>query len=86
MKYLIRGGDAKEGRNISVEGGIYLRSSELQECFSLCKKLRQELEDASYIPEEKLSGAFAEALKEVRKHQKEILEEILKEIYILKER
>ncbi len=58
----------------------------MQECLALCEKLRQELEDASYIPEEKLSGELAEALKEVRKYQKLKLEEITREILMLKAR
>lgn len=87
VKYRIRGGDGKERENESCgKGGIHLRSSELQECFSLCEKLKQEFENASYIPEEKLSGAFAEALKEVRNYQKSKLEEISKEAFMLKER
>ena len=58
----------------------------MQECLTLCKKLRQEIEDASYIPEEKLSGELAEALKKIRRYQKEKIEEILKEILMLEER
>lgn len=59
---------------------------ELQECIDLCEKLRQEIEDASYIPEEKLSGKLAEALKETREYQKLKLEEITREMLMLKER
>lgn len=58
----------------------------MQECLALCEKLKQEIEDASYIPEEKLSGELAEALKKVRNYQKLKLEEILKEIVMLEER
>lgn len=58
----------------------------MQECLALCEKLKQEIEDASYIPEEKLSGELAEALKRVRNYQKTKMEEILKEIIMLEER
>lgn len=59
---------------------------EIQECLDLCEKLRWELKDASYIPQERLSGELKEALKKIREFQKVRLEEIFKEILFLKER
>ena len=58
----------------------------MQECIRLCEKLKQELEEAGEIPEEKLSGNLAEILKETRKSQKKKVNEILKKLQILEER
>lgn len=73
-------------REIIQKGGRQLENSELQECLALCEKLRRELEDASYIPEVKLSGELAEALKEIRNYQKLKLEKIIKKESMMKER
>lgn len=48
----------------------------------LCEKLKQELRDAEEIPSEKLSGELREALREVRRSQREKLDEISKKILI----
>lgn len=58
----------------------------MQECIRLCEKLKQELEEASCIPGEKLYGTLAEALKEVRKYQKAKTDEISRVLISLEER
>lgn len=73
-------------KEVVQKGGRQLENSELQECLALCEKLRRELEDASYIPEERLSGKLAEALEGVRNYQKSKLEKISEGILMLEKR
>lgn len=69
-------------KNKVGEGGIILAYTKLQQCMELCEKLKQELEDAEEIPPEKLSGELREALRELRRSQREKLDEISKKILI----
>lgn len=86
MKICLAGGGGEKEKESVQKGGSQLENLELQECLALCEKLRRELEDASYIPEIKLSGELAEALKEIRNYQKLKLEKIMKEVSMVKER
>lgn len=51
---------------------------ELSNCTDLCKRLKQELNDAADIPPQKLSGEIREALTEVREFQIAEMNEILR--------
>lgn len=53
---------------------------ELSNCTDLCKRLKQELNDAADIPPQKLSGEIRKALTEVRKFQIAEINEILRKI------
>lgn len=53
---------------------------ELSNCTELCKRLKQELNDAADIPPQKLSGEIREVLIQVREFQIEELNKILRKI------
>lgn len=55
---------------------------ELLNCTDLCKRLKQELNDAADIPPQKLSGEIKEALVKVREFQIAEINEILKKILL----
>lgn len=63
-----------------------LETLETQECLEACRKLRQELEEASNIPEWKLSGELGEAIKIVRGKQKAMAEDIFQKLLFLVEK
>lgn len=53
---------------------------ELSNCTDLCKRLKQELNNAADIPPQKLSGEIREALMKVREFQIAEMNEILRKI------
>ena len=55
---------------------------ELSNCTELCRRLKQELDDAAEIPPQKLSGGIREALIQVREFQIAEMDEILRKILL----
>ncbi len=55
---------------------------ELSNCTELCKRLKQELNDATDIPPQKLSGEIREALIQVREFQIVEMNEIQRKILL----
>lgn len=53
---------------------------ELSNCTDLCKRLKQELNDAADIPPQKLSGEIRKALIQVREFQIEEMNEVMRKI------
>ena len=53
---------------------------ELSNCTDLCKRLKQELNDAADIPPQKLSGEIRDALMKVREFQIAEMNEVRRKI------
>ncbi len=53
---------------------------ELSNCTDLCKRLKQELNDAADIPPQKLSGEIRDALMKVREFQIAEMNEVMRKI------
>ena len=53
---------------------------ELSNCTDLCKRLKQELNDAADIPPQKLSGEIRDALMKVREFQIAEINEVMRKI------